>query len=181
MNPREPLAALLAHKYAFCGLFSTKSDVFSYGVLVLEIVTGRSSSCFLSARNSLDFLSYVWEYWNQGMALQLVDRCLRDQYPPEEALRCIQIGLLCVQEDPTDRPSMSSLIVMLSGQCISIPIPQMPEFLQRLQVIVAHSSEIDLPRSDYSDRRGTLSASDNLSSSSGSIRLLSPTATSSMN
>ncbi|KAK8940227.1 G-type lectin S-receptor-like serine/threonine-protein kinase [Platanthera guangdongensis] len=109
------------------------------------------------------------------MAQQLVDRSLSDEYPPEETLRCIQIGLLCVHEDPAERSSMDLLAVMLSGQCFSIPAPSMPEFLQRLQVIVPHSSEIDLPRSGYSDWRGTLLASDILSSSSGSIRLLSPT------
>ncbi|KAH0454678.1 hypothetical protein IEQ34_016602 [Dendrobium chrysotoxum] len=146
-------------EYAFRGLFSTKSDVFSYGVLILEIITGRSSSCFLSASNNLDFLSYVWQYWNQGMALQLVDHSLGSEYPPEEALKCIQIGLLCVQEDPIERPSMNSLAVMLSRHSVTLPVPSMPEFLQRLQVIVAHSSEIDMPRSDYSDQRGNLSTS----------------------
>lgn len=116
----------------------------------------------------------VWQYWNQGLALQLADHSLGSEYPTEEVLRCIQIGLLCVQEDPIERPSMNSLAVMLSRHSVSLPVPSMPEFLQRLQVIVAHSSEIDMPRSEYSDRRGNLSASDFLSSSSGSFRLLSP-------
>ncbi|KAG0501492.1 hypothetical protein HPP92_001564 [Vanilla planifolia] len=163
----------MSPEYAFRGFFSTKSDVFSYGVLILEIVTGRSSSCFLGSSNNLDLLSYVWQYWNQGMALQVVDQSLGGRYPAEEAMRCIQIGLLCVQEDPAERPSVASLVVMLNSHSAELPVPSMPQFLLTLQVI-AHSSEIDLARSDRSDLRADLSTSDFMSSFSESMRPLSP-------
>ncbi|XP_020685743.1 putative receptor-like protein kinase At4g00960 isoform X1 [Dendrobium catenatum] len=120
----------MAPEYAMTGLFSTKSDVFSYGVLILEIITGRRNGIFADIGHHLDLLGYVWKYWNEGTAtaLQVVDQCLGHEFQPQEVLRCLQIGLLCVQEDSLLRPSMNSVMVMISSHSTTIPIPSTPPF-----------------------------------------------------
>uniref|UniRef100_A0A6N2KE30 S-locus receptor kinase C-terminal domain-containing protein n=1 Tax=Salix viminalis TaxID=40686 RepID=A0A6N2KE30_SALVM len=70
----------------------------------------------------------VWELWGQEKALEIVDPSLKELYHPREALKCIQIGLLCVQEDATDRPSMLAVVFMLSSET-EIPSPKQPAFL----------------------------------------------------
>ncbi|KAJ6991296.1 kinase RLK-Pelle-DLSV family [Populus alba x Populus x berolinensis] len=88
-----------APEYAKKGHFSTKSDVYSFGILVLEIVTGQKISSF---RNSINLQSCVsmlaWRHWTNGKALELADPTLGGQRPENEILKCIHIGLLCVQE-----------------------------------------------------------------------------------
>ncbi|KAL0911299.1 hypothetical protein M5K25_019431 [Dendrobium thyrsiflorum] len=120
----------MAPEYAMNGLFSAKSDVFSYGVLILEIITGRRNGIFADIGHHLDLLGYVWKYWNEGTAtaLQVVDQCLGHEFQPQEVLRCLHIGLLCVQEDSLLRPSMNSVMVMISSHSTSIPIPSTPPF-----------------------------------------------------
>uniref|UniRef100_A0A6N2KEC2 Protein kinase domain-containing protein n=1 Tax=Salix viminalis TaxID=40686 RepID=A0A6N2KEC2_SALVM len=73
-------------------------------------------------------LEIVWELWGQEKALEIVDPSLKELYHPREALKCIQIGLLCVQEDATDRPSMLAVVFMLSSET-EIPSPKQPAFL----------------------------------------------------
>ncbi|KAL0916907.1 hypothetical protein M5K25_014460 [Dendrobium thyrsiflorum] len=120
----------MAPEYALRGLFSTKSDVYSYGVLVLEIITGQRNICLDESIDSVDILRSVWKNWKQGQALQAVDQTLGDRYLPKQALRCLHIGLLCIQEDPTQRPSMASLVVMLSSYSFMLPEPLIPTFLR---------------------------------------------------
>jgi hypothetical protein len=72
----------------------------------------------------------VWELWRQDKALEIVDPSLKELYHPREALKCIQIGLLCVQEDATDRPSMLAVVFMLCNKT-EIPSPKEPAFLFR--------------------------------------------------
>lgn len=120
----------MAPEYALRGFYSTKSDVFSYGVLILEIVTGRKNIYHDESVEFADLLSFVWRKWKQGEALQAVDQSLGDRYMPKQALRCLQIGLLCIQEDPAQRPSMASLVVMLSSYSLVLPEPLMPTFLK---------------------------------------------------
>ena len=62
--------------------------------------------------------------------MEIVDPSLKELYHPREALKCIQIGLLCVQEDATDRPSMLAVVFMLSSET-EIPSPKQPAFLFR--------------------------------------------------
>ncbi|XP_073014212.1 cysteine-rich receptor-like protein kinase 15 [Typha latifolia] len=119
----------MSPEYALYGQFSAKSDVFSFGVLILEIVTGRRNTLNQDSMYSEDLLSYVWNNWRKGAALQVLDRCLAEECRPQDVLRCIHIGLLCIQEDPSERPTMASVILMLNSQSITLPSPSTPAFV----------------------------------------------------
>ena len=66
----------------------------------------------------------------QEKALEIVDPSLKELYHPREALKCIRIGLLCVEEDAMNRPSMLAVVFMLSNET-EIPSPKQPAFLFR--------------------------------------------------
>ncbi|URE33698.1 receptor-like protein kinase [Musa troglodytarum] len=121
----------MAPEYVLRGRFSTNSDVYSYGVLILEILTGRKNSGYQGSGNSIDLLGYVWRHWNLGDAMQVVDQSVIDQCQPQEVLRCMHIGLLCVQEDPAQRPSMASITLMLNSYSVGLPTPSAPAFVTR--------------------------------------------------
>ncbi|KAH7675704.1 Non-specific serine/threonine protein kinase protein [Dioscorea alata] len=121
----------MAPEYAMHGHFSVKSDVYSYGVIVLEIVTGRRSSGYENSANAAHLLSYAWRLWNDGRALELKDSSLGDRIQADEVLRCIHIGLLCVQEDPKDRPTMGTVVLMLRSYSFPLPKPSTPAFFIR--------------------------------------------------
>ncbi|XP_076948749.1 receptor-like serine/threonine-protein kinase SD1-6 [Bidens hawaiensis] len=118
----------MSPEYAMDGLFSVKSDVFSFGVLVLEIVSGKKNRGFYSASNQLNLLGHTWTLWTQGKALELLDESVGDKFSKDEVLRCIQIGLLCVQEHAEDRPNISKVLLMLSSEAINLPQPKYPGF-----------------------------------------------------
>ncbi|XP_062082966.1 G-type lectin S-receptor-like serine/threonine-protein kinase At4g27290 isoform X1 [Humulus lupulus] len=119
----------LAPEYASNGLFSTKSDVFSFGTLMLEIVSGKKSRGLYDEDSILNLTGLAWTLMKEGNAFMFIDKCLlRDPNDNmEEALRCIHIGLLCVQQKPIDRPNMSSVILMLSGEKV-LPQPKPPAY-----------------------------------------------------
>jgi hypothetical protein len=78
---------------------------------------------------ALQFLQ-VWDIWMEGKALEIVDSLLGQEYPAQEVLRCIQIGLLCVQEQATDRPTMLEILFMLGNEA-TVPSPNKPAFINR--------------------------------------------------
>ncbi|XP_072952201.1 cysteine-rich receptor-like protein kinase 6 [Typha angustifolia] len=121
----------MAPEYAMLGHISIKSDVFSFGVLVLEILTGRRNSGYFDSEQAEDLLSFTWEHWTSGTITEVMDPFLGNHYPRSEVFRCIHIGLLCVQEDPVDRPSMSTVVVMLSSETVSLEAPARPAFCIR--------------------------------------------------
>ncbi|KAL4368018.1 hypothetical protein GQ457_05G030110 [Hibiscus cannabinus] len=88
----------MAPEYVMHGQFSVKSDVFSFGVIVLEIISGQKNNCFRNGETVEDLISSAWKYWRQGTALNIIDPILRDG-SRNEMMRCIHIGLLCVQEN----------------------------------------------------------------------------------
>ncbi|KAK8464374.1 hypothetical protein PHAVU_011G194200 [Phaseolus vulgaris] len=118
----------MAPEYAMEGLFSVKSDVFSFGVLVLEIICGRKNSGFFLSDHGQTLLLYAWRIWCEGKCLEMMDPTLEKSFVGSELERCIQIGLLCVQEDAKDRPTMSDVVVMLASDAMALPKPKQPPF-----------------------------------------------------
>ncbi|XP_057961617.1 cysteine-rich receptor-like protein kinase 25 isoform X4 [Malania oleifera] len=116
-------------EYAMHGHFSVKSDVYSFGVLILEIVSGKKISYFDQGGCIEDLISYAWKLWRDGVPLELMDPTLRGTYSRNEVLRCIHIGLLCVQEDVAARPMMESVVLVLGSLTITLPLPQQPAFV----------------------------------------------------
>jgi hypothetical protein len=72
----------------------------------------------------------VWELWREDRALDIVDSSINESFVFHEVMRCIQIGLLCVQEDAMDRPTMLSVLLMLSSET-TLPSPKQPAFIFR--------------------------------------------------
>ncbi|KAM1245722.1 hypothetical protein ACFX15_036248 [Malus domestica] len=119
----------MAPEYAMEGLYSVKSDVFSFGVLLLEIITGRRNFLGFHRTNcGPTLIGYAWQLWNETKGLELMDLLLKDSCSPNEFLRYIHIGLLCVQEDANNRPTMSSVVHMLKTETISLSRPEKPAF-----------------------------------------------------
>ncbi|KAK4370109.1 hypothetical protein RND71_009584 [Anisodus tanguticus] len=120
----------MSPEYASDGLFSSKSDVFSFGVVVLEIISGRKNTGFYQSE-VLNLLGYAWRLWMEEMAIQLTEKSLLESCDRSEVIKCINVALLCVQEDSNDRPNMSDVTVMLVGESMSLPGPNRPAFLIR--------------------------------------------------
>ncbi|KAK8612542.1 hypothetical protein V6N13_092655 [Hibiscus sabdariffa] len=75
-------------------------------------------------------MSQVWEFSKAGKAMEVVDSTLGDSYTTDEMLKCIQIGMLCLQEHATHRPTMSTVVSMLSNEA-TLPSPEQPAFIER--------------------------------------------------
>uniref|UniRef100_A0A6N2MET3 Receptor-like serine/threonine-protein kinase n=1 Tax=Salix viminalis TaxID=40686 RepID=A0A6N2MET3_SALVM len=118
----------MAPEYATDGLFSVKSDVFSFGILLLEIISGKKSRGFYHPDNSQSLIAHTWRLWNEGKTIELIDSLMDGSCNPSEVMRCIQISLLCVQQHPHDRPCMASVVWMLGGES-ELPKPKEPGFL----------------------------------------------------
>ncbi|ONI01793.1 hypothetical protein PRUPE_6G159000 [Prunus persica] len=130
----------MSPEYAMEGIFSIKSDVYSFGVLMLEIISGRRNSSFYIADHVLNIVGYAWELWKEGRGLELMDPTLKDSCTEDQLLRCFQVGLLCVEENAADRPSMSDVVSMLTTETISLPLPTRPAFITIRNVIVSDIS-----------------------------------------
>lgn len=144
----------MAPEYAIEGRFSEKSDVFSLGVLILEIVSGRKNTSFYNHDCSLNLLGHVshslsrtsfqlsciihnmslvkifqvWKLWVEGNISASVDDRISSSNYRTEVIRCIHIGLLCVQELPNERPSVSAVLSMLGSEIAELPKPKQVAF-----------------------------------------------------
>ncbi|XVF25965.1 hypothetical protein REPUB_Repub13aG0259400 [Reevesia pubescens] len=130
----------MAPEYALEGLFSNKSDVYSFGILMLEILSGKKNRGFYHQDCGQSLLTYAWMLWKKGEALQLIDPNIADACPIQEVLRWIHIALLCVQDDPAHRPTMSSVVLMLGSRSVSLPQPTTPYSAARFATMSEQSS-----------------------------------------
>ncbi|KAL3651078.1 hypothetical protein CASFOL_007481 [Castilleja foliolosa] len=117
----------MSPEYAVDGLFSVKSDVFSFGVLVLEIISGKRNRGFVHREHNLNLLGHAWMLYKEGRSSELIGFNLENSRYLLEALRSIHVALLCVQQCPEDRPKMSSVVVMLSNDSV-LPQSKQPGF-----------------------------------------------------
>ncbi|XP_019174716.1 PREDICTED: cysteine-rich receptor-like protein kinase 10 isoform X2 [Ipomoea nil] len=117
----------MSPEYVKHGLFSVKSDVFSFGVILLEIITGkRNNSLSMKSTGAKDLLSYAWKHWREDRPLEMVDQSLRGLYSRDEVIQCINVGLLCVQEDVDERPTMANVVLMLNSFSVTRRTPSNP-------------------------------------------------------
>ncbi|KAL9243531.1 hypothetical protein vseg_017406 [Gypsophila vaccaria] len=128
----------MAPEYVLEGQFSVKLDVYSFGVLVLEIISGERNCTFNRLDGVVkDLLSEAWLQWEAGTPLKFVDPLIRDSCSnnSDEVMRCIQLGLLCVQESVENRPTMANVALSLESCSITLPIPKQPDLLARTRVV----------------------------------------------
>ncbi|PNX81802.1 G-type lectin S-receptor-like serine/threonine-kinase [Trifolium pratense] len=121
----------MSPEYVMGGLFSEKSDVFSFGVLLLEIISGRKNTSFHNHEEALSLLGYAWKLWNEEEIVTLIDPEICNPDYVENIMRCIHIGLLCVQEIATERPTMATVVSMLNSEIVKFPRPFQPAFILR--------------------------------------------------
>ncbi|XP_013595379.1 PREDICTED: receptor-like serine/threonine-protein kinase SD1-8 isoform X2 [Brassica oleracea var. oleracea] len=130
----------MSPEYALDGIFSIKSDIYSFGVLLLEIISGKRNKGFYYSGRDYNLLECVWRNWKEGQGLAIVDTVIIDSSSPtfrlREILRCLQIALLCVQARVEDRPLMSSVVLMLGSEAEDIPQPKPPGYC-----VIGNSSE----------------------------------------
>ncbi|XP_044488839.1 cysteine-rich receptor-like protein kinase 10 [Mangifera indica] len=125
-------------EYALRGIYSTKSDVYSFGVLLLQIISGKRISLLYGSNESLSLLDYAYELWNHGKAMEFMDETLDDTSLSCKLTRCLHIALLCVQENPMDRPSMLEVFFMLKTEMSDMMIPKRPAFSKQNESTVVH-------------------------------------------
>ncbi|KAL5581838.1 hypothetical protein UlMin_014280 [Ulmus minor] len=130
----------MAPEYALEGAFSIKSDVFSFGVVLLEIISGKRNTRFIQFEQPLTLLGYAWRLWIQNKVVDLMDPTLQESCKVDQFMKCVNVGLLCVQEDPSDRPTMSNVITMLDSDSTTVPTPKRPAFVLRRGSSTASSS-----------------------------------------
>lgn len=107
----------LAPEYAIRGQLTKKADVYSFGVLLLEIVSGRWHTDPRLPLQDQFLLETAWTLYESGDLESIIDKTLKDGFSTEEAHQFLRIGLLCTQDTAKIRPSMSMVAKMLKGEC----------------------------------------------------------------
>ncbi|XP_074569113.1 putative serine/threonine-protein kinase [Curcuma longa] len=102
----------LAPEYALQGQLTKKADIYSFGVVLLEIISGRSNSRSFSERGK-PLVEWVWKLFEEKRVIEVVDPALKD-YHHEEVLRYIKVALFCTQAASVRRPTMLQVLDMLS-------------------------------------------------------------------
>ncbi|GLT71486.1 hypothetical protein SLA2020_435010 [Shorea laevis] len=119
----------MSPEYAQNGIFSIKSDAFSFGVVLLEIISGKKNTGFYQSELAMSLLDYAWRLWVGNKVLDLMDQTLREVCNANQFVKCVNIGLLCVQDNPNDRPTMSNVVTMFDSEATTVPTPKQPAFV----------------------------------------------------
>lgn len=106
----------LAPEYAIRGKLTRKADIYSFGVLLMEIVSGRCHTNRRLPAGEQNLLERAWTLYEKGTLVQLVDTLLEGDSNIDEACRYLKIGLVCTQVMPKTRPTMSTVVKMLKGE-----------------------------------------------------------------
>ncbi|PIN20579.1 Serine/threonine protein kinase [Handroanthus impetiginosus] len=115
-------------EYVKGGIYSRKYDVYSFGVLLLQIISGKKTSSLYGLQKNVNLLEHAYELWKNDRSMDFMDPTLDDSSSTCKMKRCIQVALLCVQERWEDRPSMLEVSSMLKNETENLPAPNMPAF-----------------------------------------------------
>eukprot|EP00253_Pinus_taeda_P008157 PITA_08157 len=126
-------------EYARLGQVSVKTDVYSFGILVLEIIKGRKNTDYnlppemhilLGWNDEASVIMQVWKSYEAGNIVGIIDGAIIETWDEKQAVRCIQVGLLCIQAEASLHPPMSTVTSMLSLDSITdIRDPIKPAFV----------------------------------------------------
>ncbi|XP_073158642.1 cold-responsive protein kinase 1-like [Henckelia pumila] len=122
-----------APEYAIRGELSEKADIYSFGVLVLEIISCRKNTD-LNLSSEMQYLpEYAWKLYERCMLHELIDSRLRnDDFVEKDVLQVIQVTFLCLQPEADSRPPMSEIVAMLTCKVeLGATVPTRPAFLSR--------------------------------------------------
>lgn len=133
-NTRRVVGTLgyMSPEYAWTGMFSEKSDIYAFGVLLLEIITGKRISSFTIGEEGKSLLEYTWDCWRESGGADLLDQDISSSGSDSEVARCVQIGLLCIQQQALDRPNIAQVMSMLTTE-MDLPEPKQPVFALQIQ------------------------------------------------
>ncbi|ESQ31004.1 hypothetical protein EUTSA_v10012372mg, partial [Eutrema salsugineum] len=115
----------MSPEYAWTGMFSEKSDIYAFGVLLLEIISGKRISRFNCGEEGKTLLEYAWESWLETGGVNLLDQDISSSCSPVEVARCVQIGLLCIQQQAIDRLNIAQVVSMITTET-DLPRPKQP-------------------------------------------------------
>ncbi|XP_073151563.1 cysteine-rich receptor-like protein kinase 43 [Henckelia pumila] len=118
----------MAPEYLMHGTLSIKADVFSFGVVVLELISGEKNSPFTRDPDSKNLLEWAYKLYKNQEALKIMDPALASSADPEQIGMCIHMGLLCVQSDPQLRPDMGRVVLILSKKLTALEEPSRPGY-----------------------------------------------------
>ncbi|KAD1859327.1 hypothetical protein E3N88_42194 [Mikania micrantha] len=124
----------VAPEYLAHGQLTEKADVYSFGILILEVVTGMESNRSKTTEYSDSLLSTAWKHFKQGTVEEIFDpNLMMHVYPninfKKDAIKVVHVALLCTQEAPSLRPSMSAALKMLEKDEDPLPAPSNPPFI----------------------------------------------------
>ncbi|KAK3131022.1 hypothetical protein QOZ80_6BG0501050 [Eleusine coracana subsp. coracana] len=141
--PIEGTFGYMAPEYFMHGTINEKTDVFAYGVLLLELVTGRKAVD--SCRRSL----VIWAkpLLDTNNVKELVDPSLGNEYDPDELVYILAVASMCIHHSSSSRPSMKSVVCFLKGDRNSLEVTRMPKMVKPLMFDSCDSE--DYSRSRY--------------------------------
>ncbi|KAJ9560737.1 hypothetical protein OSB04_005897 [Centaurea solstitialis] len=149
----------MAPEYALRGYLTDKADVYSYGIVLLEIVSGMANTVDRTKENQFILLDRAVALKNEGNLMELVDPRLGTDYDVQETMVVINLALLCTTISPTNRPTMSAVVSMLEGRIVpqevaveqSVSMPEVDHEKMMKQLVAIDKSEIKQVSIPYTD------------------------------
>ncbi|KAL8253627.1 hypothetical protein R6Q59_031848 [Mikania micrantha] len=153
----------MAPEYLANGQLTEKADVYSFGVLILEVVTGIENNRSKTTEYTDSLVAIAWYHFQKNKVEEIFDPNLMMHIYPninyqKEAKKVVQVGLLCTQEAPSLRPSMSSVLKMLAKDDEPLPLPSNPPFIDEKTMELNH---IPHTSQSYSDDSSSVATVDN--------------------
>ncbi|XP_019198532.1 PREDICTED: probable leucine-rich repeat receptor-like serine/threonine-protein kinase At3g14840 [Ipomoea nil] len=141
----------MAPEYALWGYLTFKADVYSFGIVALEILAGKNNVKHHSDENYFCLLDWALVLQRKGNLMEFIDPRLGSNFDKDEALRMIKVALLCTNTSPVLRPSMSAVVSMLEGHDDILEYdPNLDEF--NSQAMNDHYDEMAVGSRDFPNK-----------------------------